>query len=47
VETFNTVTAITRKLEQIAGDIDRKEMAKLMAARNPAKTLASMYRHLM
>jgi len=46
VETFNTVTAVTRKLEQIAGDIDRKEMAKLMAARNPAKTLAYMYRHL-
>ncbi len=43
VETFNTVTAVTRKLEAIADHMDRKEMARLMAARNPAETLKYLY----
>jgi xylose isomerase len=43
VETFNTVTAVTRKLEQIADSVDREAMESLMETRNPAKTLAYMY----
>jgi hypothetical protein len=42
-ETFNTAAAVTRKLEQIAENIDRKAIKSLMESRNPAKTLLYMY----
>ncbi len=47
VETFKTVTAVTRKLEQIADGIDRKAIKPLMETRNPAKTLLYMYEKML
>lgn len=47
VETFNTVTAVTRKLEKIAASIDREAMKPLMETRNPAKTLLYMYEKML
>ena len=46
VETFNTVTSVTRQLEALADKIDRQQMSKLMAERNPAKTLHHLYQIL-
>lgn len=46
IETFETVTEVTRKLEKIADNIDRDQMGKLMVERNPAKTLRYMYQNL-
>jgi len=43
VETFNTVTSVTRQLETLADKIDRKQMSTLMTERNPAKTLRYLY----
>lgn len=43
VETFNTVFAVTRKLEALADKIDRQQMNVLMNERNPAKTLRYLY----
>jgi xylose isomerase len=43
VETFNTVTDVTRKFEMLADRIDRREMASLLTERNPAKTLQYLY----
>ncbi|HEY64403.1 MAG TPA: sugar phosphate isomerase/epimerase [Caldilineae bacterium] len=43
VETFNTVTHLTRKLESLVDRLDRQQMAALMAERNPAKTLRYLY----
>ena len=43
VETFNTVTSVTRKLEALADKIDRQQMTELLQKRNPAKTLRWLY----
>ena len=43
VETFNTVTHLTRKLEALADRIDRQQMAAMMAERNPVRTLRYLY----
>ena len=43
VETFNVVTRLTRKLERLAGRIDRAQMAEIMAARNPVRALDYLY----
>ena len=42
-ETFSTVTHLTRRLEAMADRIDRRQMAALMAGRNPVKTLRYLY----
>ena len=47
VETFNTVTALTRKLEAMADRIDRQEMAGLLELRNPARSLRYLYDHVL
>jgi len=47
VETFNTVSGVTRRLEALADRIDRQEMARLMKQRNPAQTLGHLYRTLL
>jgi xylose isomerase len=43
VETFNAVTHLTRELEALAGRIDRHQMAAIMAARNPVRSLCYLY----
>jgi xylose isomerase len=43
LETFNTVTHLTRKLEALADRIDRQQMAAMMAERNPVRTLRYLY----
>ncbi len=43
VETFDTVLAVTRKLESLAEKIDRRKMGKLLTERNPAQTLRYLY----
>lgn len=43
VETFNTATYLTRKLEALAERVDRGQMAALMVERNPAKTMRYLY----
>jgi xylose isomerase len=43
IETFNTVTYLTRKLEALTKRIDRPQMAALMLERNPAKTMRYLY----
>jgi xylose isomerase len=43
VETFNTVTYLTRKLEALAGRIDRQQMAEMMSLQNPNKALHYLY----
>ena len=43
VETFNTVFDATRKLEQLAYDIDRPTILEMMKERNPAKTMRFLY----
>jgi len=43
VETFNTVTRLTRKLESLADRIDRQQMAAITAERNPVKALDYLY----
>lgn len=43
VETFNTVFDITRKLEQLADNIDRSIAFELMQERNPAKIMRFLY----
>lgn len=47
VETFNTVTALTRKLEAMAERIDRQQMANLLEQRNPARSLRYLYDHVL
>ncbi|MBD3305974.1 TIM barrel protein [candidate division KSB3 bacterium] len=47
VETFNTVTHITRQLEALTERIDRDQMSTLMTDRNPAKTLRYLYQTLL
>jgi xylose isomerase len=42
-ETFNTVVRLTRKLEGLAGRIDRQRMGALLAERNPVKSLDYLY----
>ncbi len=43
VETFNTVVTLTRRLEEMAGRIDRTEMEQLLQQRNPARSLRYLY----
>lgn len=43
VETFDTVFDVTRKLEQLAYDIDRPTVMDLMKERNPAKVMRFLY----
>lgn len=43
VETFNTVTHLTRKLEALADRIDRQQMAAMMAERNPVRAVRYLY----
>ena len=43
IETFNTVTHLTRKLEALADRIDRQQMAAMMPERNPVRTLRYLY----
>ncbi len=43
VETFNVVIRLTRKLERLAGRIDRAQMGEIMVARNPARALDYLY----
>jgi xylose isomerase len=43
VETFNTVMAMTRKLEALTDRIDDAELAALQQGRNPAKTVSYLY----
>lgn len=43
VETFNAVTHLTRKLESLAGRIDRQKMTAVMAERNPVEALRYLY----
>jgi len=43
VETFNTVTYLTRKLEALTDRIDRQRMAEMMSDRNPNATLHYLY----
>jgi xylose isomerase len=42
-DTFSTVTHLTRKLEALAGRIDRRQMSALMAERNPVRSLRYLY----
>jgi xylose isomerase len=44
VETFSVTTRLTRKLETLAGRIDRGHMAEIVATRNPARALDYLYR---
>jgi xylose isomerase len=43
VETFNAVTSLTRKLEEITDRIDSQKMDTLFAERNPAKIVPYLY----
>jgi len=43
VETFDTVVALTRRLEEMTLRIDRSEMAALLQQRNPARSLRYLY----
>jgi xylose isomerase len=43
VDTFSTVTRLTRKMENLAKKIDRKAMSKLLADRNPVKSIDYLY----
>lgn len=43
VETFNTVTYLTRKLEALTDRIDRQHMAEMMSERNPNAALHYLY----
>ena len=43
VETFNTVTHLTRKLEALADRIDRQQMEAMLAERDPARSLRYLY----
>jgi xylose isomerase len=43
VETFNTVVALTRRLEEMSLRIDRGAMAGLLQQRNPARSLRYLY----
>ena len=47
VETFNTVTDVTRRLERYADGMDREQIGKLLADRNPAKALKYLYGNLL
>ena len=42
-ETFSAVTAITRKLEALAGRIDPAAMSQITAERNPVAALRYLY----
>jgi hypothetical protein len=43
VETFNSVTYLTRKLESLTERIDRAQMAQFLEERNPSKTMRYLY----
>jgi xylose isomerase len=43
VETFDTVTFLTRKLESLAEQIDREHMAAMMEERNPVDIMRYLY----
>jgi xylose isomerase len=43
VETFNTVTHLTRKLEALADRIDQQQMSAMMAERNPVRAIRYLY----
>lgn len=43
VENFTAAMQLTRKLEEIAGRIDREKMKELMKARNSAQTIPYLY----
>ena len=43
LETFNTVMAMTRKLEEITDRLDETEVENLFAERNPAKAVKYLY----
>jgi len=46
VENFNAVTNITRKLEKIAGSLDREEITRMLEKRNPALSISYIYEKL-
>ena len=43
IETFNSVTYLTRKLEALTERIDRGKMTQMFDERNPAKTMRYLY----
>ena len=43
VETFNTVTKLTLRLEELASRIDRETMSQIFNERNPVKSLDYLY----
>lgn len=43
VETFNVVVHLTRKLENLADQVNRQKMSAMMSERNPAKTILYLY----
>jgi xylose isomerase len=47
VETFNTVTHLTRRLEAMADRIDRVSMTAALSHRNPAAALRQMYENVL
>jgi xylose isomerase len=47
VETFSTVTFLTRKLETLADRIDRQRMTEMMAEQNPNKAIRYLYETLL
>ena len=47
LETFNTVTYLTRKLESLAARLDRAKLSELMVTRNPARTQRYLYETLL
>ena len=47
VETFNSATRLTRKLENLARKIDRKAMSEFLEERNPVKSIDYLYQTLL
>lgn len=43
VHNFNTVIAMTRKLEEIAARVDKERIEKLLIERNPSDTISYLY----
>lgn len=46
VETFNTVTYLTRRLESLADRIDPEQMGQILAVRDPNRALRYLYEHV-
>ena len=47
VETFSTVTYLTRRLEALADRIDREQMSRILDARNPNRALRYLYEQVL